>query len=227
LLSKKKLQSHNVISSFAYDGELNEKISFWKGPIYSLVIDAIGNSTDGSLSGSGCLASTIHHYAGNKLQEECLLLDECPTGQVAITRGYNLPAKYIIHCVGPNDGNPHNLASCYQSALDLAVEHGIRTIAFPCVATGLNCFPLQASAQVVLQTTRRWLEKDNNREKIDKIVFVFWRDIEELYYVKWIPSVFPLPSTLTYREGLQNDPTMAIKHWAQNHFLLDKMALWR
>jgi len=217
----KQLQSLNIISSFNYDAELNNKISFWKGPIYSLVVDAICNSTDCSLSGSGCLDSTIHHYAGNKLSEECLLLDECPVGQVAITRGYDLPAKYVIHCVGSSNANPHDLASCYQSALDLTVEHGIRTIAFPCVATGLNCFPLEASAQVVLQTTRRWLDKDNNREKIDRIVFVFWRDVEEVYYTKWIPSVFPLPSTLTYTDGLQHNPTKTIQHWAKNHSLLD------
>jgi len=191
------------------------------GPIYSLAVDAIGNSTDCSLSGSGCLDSMIHYYAGDKLKEECLLLDECPIGQVAITRGYALPSTYVIHCVGPPSGNPHDLASCYQSALDLVVEYKIRTIAFPCVATGLNCFPLEASAQVVLQTTRRWLEKGDNRTKIDRIIFVFWREIEELFYAKWIPSVFPLPTTLTYKEAIQLDPAKTIKHWAKNHSLLD------
>jgi len=179
------------------------------------------NSTDCGLSGSGCLDSAIHHFAGNKLREECLLLDEIPIGQVSITRGYELPAKYVIHCVGPNDGSPHKLASCYQSALDLAVEHNIRTIAFPCVATGLNCFPLQASAQLVLQTTRRWLEMGDNRHKIDKIIFVFWRDIEQIYYTKWIPSTFPLATTLTYYESIKINPTQTIKHWAANHNLLD------
>jgi len=209
------------MTSFSCDPELNDKISLWKGPIYSLVVDAIGNSSDQSLSGSGCLDSVIHYYAGNKLREECLLSDECPEGQVVITRAYDLPCKFVLHCSGPRAASSLNLASCYHSALDLAVEHGIRTIAFPCVATGLNSFPLEASAQVVLQTTRRWLEKDNNRDKIDRIVFVFWRDIEELYYSKWIPSVFPLPSTLTYRDAIEGDTKPLINYWVKNHSILD------
>jgi len=217
----KNIHSLNIMSSFNCDIDLNSKISFWKGSIYSLAVDAIGNSTDHSLSGSGCLDSVIHYYSGNKLREECLLLDECPMGQVAITRGYDLPCKFILHCVGPNRGDPHLLASCYHSALDIAVEHGIRTIAFPCVATGLNSFPLEVSAQVVLQTTRRWLEKNNNRDKIDRIIFVFWRDEEEVYYCKWMPSVFPLPSTLTYRDALEGDTKPLIKYWVKSHSILD------
>jgi len=129
--------------------------------------------------------------------------------------------KFILHCVGPNSGDPHLLASCYHSALDIAVEHGIRTIAFPCVATGLNSFPLEVSAQVVLQTTRRWLEKDNNRDKIDKIVFVFWRDTEELYYSKWMPSVFPLPSTITFGDRIEGDAKPFIQYWVKSHSILD------
>jgi O-acetyl-ADP-ribose deacetylase (regulator of RNase III) len=209
------------MSSFNCDIDLNSKISFWKGSIYSLAVDAIGNSTDHSLSGSGCLDSVIHYFAGDKLREECLLLDECPMGQVAITRGYDLPTKYILHCVGPSSGDPHLLASCYHSALDIAVEHGISTIAFPCVATGLNSFPLEVSAQVVLQTTRRWLEKNNNRDKIQRIIFVFWRNEEEVYYSKWMPSVFPLPSTLTYRDALEGDTKPLIKYWVKSHSILD------
>jgi len=217
----KHIHSLNIMSSFNCDTVLNSKISFWKGPIYSLAVDAIGNSTDHSLSGSGCLDSVIHYYAGERLREECLLLDECPMGQVSITRGYELPSKFILHCVGPNSGDPHLLASCYHSALDIAVEHGIRTIAFPCVATGLNSFPLEVSAQVVLQTTRRWLEKDNNRDKIDKIVFVFWRDTEELYYSKWMPSVFPLPSTITFGDRIEGDAKPFIQYWVKSHSILD------
>jgi len=217
----KSIHSLNIVSSFQYDGELNSKISFWKGAIYSLAVDAIGNSTDHSLSGSGCLDSVIHYFAGDKLREECMLLDECPMGQVAITRGYELPCKYVIHCVGPNRGDPHLLASCYHSALDIAVEHSVRTIAFPCVATGLNSFPLEVSAQIVLQTTRRWLEKDNNRDKIDRIIFVFWRDIEEVYYNKWMPSVFPLPSTLTFHNTLEGGNAPLIQHWVKSHSILD------
>jgi len=217
----KSIHSLNIASSFQYDGELNSKISFWKGAIYSLAVDAIGNSTDHSLSGSGCLDSVIHYFAGDKLREECLLLDECPMGQVAITRGYELPCKYVIHCVGPNRGDPHLLASCYHSALDIAVEHSVRTIAFPCVATGLNSFPLEVSAQIVLQTTRRWLEKDNNRDKIDRIIFVFWRDVEEVYYSKWMPSVFPLPSTLTFHNTLEGNAQPLIQHWVKSHSILD------
>jgi len=218
---ERNIRSLNIVSSFDHDDDLNCKISFWKGPIYSLAVDAIGNSTDHSISGSGCLDSVIHYYAGDKLREECLLLDECPIGQVAITRGYALPCKFILHCIGPKTGDPHLLAACYHSALDIAIEHGIRTIAFPCVATGLNSFPLEVSAQVVLQTVRRWLEKDNHREKIDRIVFVFWRDIEEVYYSKWIPSVFPLPSTLTFHDVIEGDSKPLIQYWVKSHSILD------
>eukprot|EP01127_Copromyxa_protea_P021125 TRINITY_DN717_c0_g1_i1.p1 TRINITY_DN717_c0_g1~~TRINITY_DN717_c0_g1_i1.p1 ORF type:complete len:314 (-),score=65.20 TRINITY_DN717_c0_g1_i1:518-1459(-) len=156
---KEGIVSKFIFTHFPYSQELNEKISIYKGDICSLFVDCIVNSADEGLCGAGTLDGKIHRRAGRQMDEECLLHDGCPFGQAVITRGYLLPAKFVIHAPGPYSADPMVLASCYQSALDLAAQHKIRTIAFPCIGAGAKSFPLDVHAQVVLQIIRRWLEK--------------------------------------------------------------------
>lgn len=105
--------------------------------------------------------------------------------------GYCLPAKYIIHACGPIGQRPRHLSSCYSRALDVAVEHGIRTIAFPCISTGAYCYPLESAANVALQTVRHWLETDDHLSKIDLIIFGCFLEKEKLIYEKWMQWYFP------------------------------------
>lgn len=212
-------------SSFSYSPELNEKVYLWKGAIYSLPIDAVVNSTDDQMSGGGGLDGTLHYFAGHfQLAKELLFLDGCYTGYAEISRGYLLPAKYIIHCAGPMNGDPGLLASCYNQALEMAVEHGIRTLAFPCIATGNFGFPLEASAQLALQTVRRWLELDKNATKIDKIIFVMYLDRELDCYLNWFASAFPTVKSKSFKQLLGADDATAVdalKTWVKNSELID------
>ena len=145
--------------------------------------------------------AAVHSAAnGAKLRQEINLLNGCPVGYCEITRGYHLPAKYILHCVGPTDKDARKLAGCYRSALDLAVENGLRSVAFPCIATGSFGFPIEASSQVALQTVRRWLETGDNKDKMDRIVFVMYRQAEEQAYFNYIPTVFPVVEAAPVRE---------------------------
>jgi len=221
----RQLDARSVPSFFSSNTQINSRIAIYAGSILNLNVDAICNSTDPFLSGGGGVDYAVHQAAGYwRLAEEMMLLDGCPPGQAEITRGYNLPAKYIIHCVGPSNQNATTLASCYHAALDLAIEHGIRTIAFPCVATGVFGFPIQAAAQIAMQTVRRWLEIGDHISSIDKIIFVMYRPSEEVGYLKWITSVFPLPASLSMQETLDagdEGKVKAIQQWIGNEELMD------
>ena len=123
----------------------------------------------------------IHRAAGPELLAECRTLGGCQPGEAKITRGYRLPARFVIHTVGPiwrggKHGEPETLANCYQNSLRLAVENGIKTIAFPALSCGAYGYPVQAAAQIALQTTREFLA---TTDKIDQVIFVLWGD--EIY----------------------------------------------
>jgi len=121
-----------------------------------LEVDAIVNAANIYLLGGGGIDGAIHAAAGRELYNECKKLNGCAIGQAKITKGYNLPAKNVIHTVGPTDGNPNLLRSCYLSCLDLALQHSIRTICFCCIATGIYGFPREPAAKIALTTTREW-----------------------------------------------------------------------
>ncbi|MDO9578720.1 MAG: glucose-6-phosphate isomerase [Candidatus Cloacimonadales bacterium] len=157
------------------------RIQLIKGDITSLKVDAIVNAANTSLMGGGGVDGAIHRAAGEELLRECRKIGGCPTGEARITGGYQLPAKYVIHAVGPvwhGGGTRENelLASCYKNSLDLAVKHGLRTIAFPAISCGVYRFPKDKAASIAVQEVKHFLNKNST---IEKIIFVGFND--EIY----------------------------------------------
>lgn len=133
------------------------------GNITTLAMDAIVNAANSSLLGGGGVDGAIHAAAGPELLEECRGLGGCPTGEARITGGYRLPARRIIHTVGPvwrggDRDEPRLLAACYVNSLRLAVEHGLATVAFPSISTGAYAYPLQLAAPIAVDTVRGFVE---------------------------------------------------------------------
>lgn len=154
------------------------QIKLIKGDITQLEVDAIVNAANTSLLGGGGVDGAIHQAAGPQLLNECRLLNGCKTGDAKITKGYNLPAKFVIHTVGPvwNDGlhdEPQLLVSCYKRSLEVAVENEIKSIAFPNISTGVYHFPKQKAAMIALETVGDFLKK--NRQ-IEEVVFCTFDD---------------------------------------------------
>jgi O-acetyl-ADP-ribose deacetylase (regulator of RNase III) len=153
---------------------IKDRIRIVEGDITRQAVDAIVNAANTTLLGGGGVDGAIHRAAGPELLEECRTLGGCPTGQAKITRGYHLPAKWVIHTVGPvwhggGHGEDELLASCYGSCFALAEENGIRTIAFPSISTGAYRFPLDRATGIAVTETRRFLE---NYAGLERVVFV-------------------------------------------------------
>lgn len=127
------------------------------------------------------------------LQDECMALDGCETGNAKITGGYKLPAKYVIHTVGPVGEKSDLLSSCYQKSLDLLKTNGLTTIAFPCISTGVYGYPNEKAASVALKSVREWLNNnDDYKPNIKRILFCLFLDVDIKIYHKLLPLYFPV-----------------------------------
>ncbi|MDW7732093.1 MAG: O-acetyl-ADP-ribose deacetylase [Methanolobus sp.] len=151
-------------------------ISVIEGDIVEQEVDAIVNAANNSLLGGGGVDGAIHLAAGPQLLEECRTLGGCPTGEARITRGYWLPAKWVIHTVGPvwQGGNAKEdmlLANSYRNCLELAVEHGIRSIAFPGISTGAYAFPAEKASVIAVSTIKEFLQNDDLLADIRLVCF--------------------------------------------------------
>jgi O-acetyl-ADP-ribose deacetylase (regulator of RNase III) len=153
-----------------------DRMEVIQADITTLKVDAIVNAANTTLLGGGGVDGAIHRAAGPQLLEECRTIGGCPTGDARITKGYNLPAKYVIHAVGPVwQGGANNednlLASCYRHSLSLAIRNNIKTIAFPAISTGAYGFPLQRAANIAVNEVERFLRSDSILEKVYFVCF--------------------------------------------------------
>jgi O-acetyl-ADP-ribose deacetylase (regulator of RNase III) len=155
---------------------MTERLEITQGDITKQRVEAIVNAANNSLLGGGGVDGAIHRAAGPKLLAECRTLGGCPTGQAKMTGGYDLPVRYVIHTVGPVwRGGDHRedelLADCYQSCFALATAHGIESIAFPSISTGVYGFPLEQACRIALHETKAFLERDQSLEKVVMVCF--------------------------------------------------------
>ncbi|KAM9271686.1 ADP-ribose glycohydrolase MACROD2 [Morus bassanus] len=196
LKSKSESDGENAKEDLQGKKSLSEKVSLYRGDITLLEVDAIVNAANSSLLGGGGVDGCIHRAAGPCLVAECRNLSGCETGQAKITCGYDLPAKYVIHTVGPiarghlTDTHKENLANCYKSSLKLAKENNIRSIAFPCISTGIYGFPNEPAAIIALNTTKEWLSKNQN--EVDRIIFCVFLEVDYKIFKKKMGEFFPL-----------------------------------
>ncbi|MGW8185348.1 MAG: O-acetyl-ADP-ribose deacetylase [Candidatus Moraniibacteriota bacterium] len=156
-----------------------------KGDITKIEVDAIVNSANRRLLGGGGVDGVIHRVAGEELYQECLTLGGCMEGEAKITKGYKLPAKWVIHTVGPIYGNENGreadmLRSCYTMSLYLAVDNGVKTISFPNISTGVYGYPIDEASLIAVQAVKDFLEEE--KHQIERVYFVCFSDDDHKIY---------------------------------------------
>ncbi|XP_058015903.1 ADP-ribose glycohydrolase MACROD1 isoform X1 [Ahaetulla prasina] len=183
-------------TNYPKDNNLNGKISLFRGDITKLEVDAIVNAANSSLLGGGGVDGCIHRAAGPLLKEECRSLNGCETGKAKISCGYRLPARFVIHTVGPiAQGQPSSsqqteLADCYKNSLKLALDNKLQTVAFPCISTGVFGYPNDAAAEVVLNTLHIWLE--DHKDKVERLIICVFLEKDDEIYKEKLPKFFPI-----------------------------------
>ena len=154
---------------------IRDKIEIIQADITKIKADAIVNAANSSLLGGGGVDGAIHRAAGPELLAECKTLGGCPTGEARITKGYNLPAKYVIHTVGPVyrglPGDSELLSQCYRNSFKLAAEKNIKTIAFPAISCGIYGYPIEEACKIALEITCKSLKKNIVLEKVFLVLF--------------------------------------------------------
>ena len=168
-----------------------------RGNIVALKVDAIVNAANSSLLGGGGVDGAIHRAAGIGLLAECRTLHGCPTGQAKITGGYRLPARFVIHTVGPvwqggTHGEPELLASCYRRALELAVERNCASIAFPAISCGVYGYPLAAAADIAIGTVVSFLRQQNH-DPLKSVIFCCFDQEVAAIYEEVLPRLVQAP----------------------------------
>lgn len=169
---------------------MSARLEVWRGDITTLAVDAIVNAANETLLGGGGVDGAIHRAAGPELLAECRTLGGCPTGEARITRGHRLPARHVIHTVGPvwnggGRGEPDLLAACYRSTLALAERHPVRTIAFPAISCGVYGYPIRDAARIAVREVRVHLERGS---RLTRVVFVAFGDDVYQAYASLIPD---------------------------------------
>jgi O-acetyl-ADP-ribose deacetylase (regulator of RNase III) len=165
-----------------------DRLEVVRGDITKLAVDAIVNAARNSLLGGGGVDGAIHRAAGPELRAECAILGGCSTGEARITKGYRLPAKHVIHTVGPvwnggGAGEDEALACCYRSCFALVERHGLRSVAFPSISTGAYGFPVERASRIALREMRDFLERNGTVEKVIVVCF------EEPVYASYLDGL--------------------------------------
>ena len=174
------------------DKDILGKIEIRQGDITKLDVDAIVNAANTKLLGGGGVDGAIHRAAGPKLLEACRTIGGCPTGEARITRGFNLPARHVIHTVGPvYAGKPKDsrlLTNCYLNSLKMAVENSLTTIAFPAISCGVYGYPIEDACKIAVDTSCEFLK---TKASVEKIIFIQFSPKNYAVYAAYLKSISP------------------------------------